>query len=154
MAQLFSLGHSTFRHHDQFASIPIMKTELVITIAATSVIQFVIMWINIKRQFAKSEAEAMKAARRVLFIVTAIIQWVAIGYLIWRGVLQFINNAPMTARDVVWMLVASFSIFQSYMILIFYWLYGRPMKKMHEAMMKHLKITDAMLYDIEKLQKK
>jgi hypothetical protein len=131
-----------------------MKTQLVITIAATSVIQFVIMWINIKRQFAKSEAEAMRAARRVLFIVTAIIQWVAIGYLIWRGVLQFINNAPVTARDVVWMLVASFSIFQSYMILIFYWLYGRPMKKMHEGMMKHLKITDAMLYDIEKLQKK
>ena len=154
MAQLFSLGHSTFRHHDQLASIPIMKTETLITIAIIFVTQFVVMWINIKRQFAKTEADAMKAARRVLFIVTAIVQWLAIAYLIWRGVLQFIDNAPMTARDVVWMLVAAFSIFQSYMILIFYWLYGRPMEKMRQGMMTHIKITDGMLYDIEKLQKK
>jgi hypothetical protein len=131
-----------------------MKTDTLITIAIIFVTQFVVMWINIKRQFAKTEADAMKAAGRVLFIVSAIVQWLAIAYLIWRGVLQFIDNAPMTARDVVWMLVAAFVIFQSYMILVFYLLYGRPMQIMHRGMMKHLKITDAMLYDIEKLQKK
>ena len=131
-----------------------MKTDTLITIAIIFVTQFVVMYINIKRQFAKTEADAMKTARRVLFIFSAVIQWVAIGYLIWRGVLQFINNAPMTARDVVWMLVATLSIFQSYMIFIFYWLYGRPMEKMRQSMMTHIKITDGMLYDIEKLQKK
>jgi len=128
--------------------------KIIIAALIALVFQFVMMFITIKTKFATSEADAMKIYKRVIFVVSAILQWLAIAYLIWRGVLQFIDDAPMTARDVVGMLVAAFAVFQSYIILVFYWFYGRPMEKMRQGMMKHIKITDAMLYDIEKLQKK
>jgi hypothetical protein len=128
--------------------------KIIIAALIALVFQFVMMFITIKTKFATSEVDAMKIYKRVLFVVSAVLQWLAIAYLVWRGVLQFIADSPMTARDVVAMLFASLVIFQSYIILIFYWFYGRHIERLRKGMMQHIKITDAMLYDIEKLQKK
>jgi len=126
-----------------------IPSEILIPFIVAVVSAALFSWINIKIKFAPTEAHAKKDVRRIFLFVLGVIQWLAFAYLLWWVVMQFISDAPISARKLLWILLAAFGLFHTYM-MVWIMMVVQITGKLAEVGRKHAALT----FDILEREKK
>ena len=108
-----------------------------------------VSWINIKIKFAPTEAQAKKDIRRIFLIIFGVLQWVAFAYLLWWIIKQFMADTPITTRNLMWILLAAFGLFHTYM-MVWIWLLMLLLGKFKELLFQNVDVTMALMKHAEK----